>query len=300
MPKIKINPDQVRGVGRQFRSEGEHIDEISTQLRRAIHSLDTWNWSGQHRANIEPLLDQIPSQANRLENEMHRLGQLLSKIADAFEQQDNTAAGNLTSLPWVDFPDSPGASFVFPFPIFIPTKPWEHLFPNKLRSFERSWDSWSVDERLNYLRGVHDDLTQEYGLTSIEVKMEDLLDTKLWGLTIIDKRGVYRGDEIVIDIDNLRDSDGEKVLTTLIHETRHQIQWEMVERYRIARDDVQLPPDISLDQVKEWDRNFDNYIQSEDDFEGYRKQPIERDARDFAEDYLDEALPEPNTRHDMA
>jgi uncharacterized protein YukE len=294
MSKIRIDTDSVRNVGHQFRVKGEHIFEIGRQLNHSINNLDTWAWSGRHRANLEPLLEQVYSKTDYLEKELQRLSQLLLRIADTFEQNDSTAAENLTELPWVDFSDT--QEIFFPFPIFIP-KYYDHSNRDKKRYLYECWESWTTDERLDFLKEVYGDLVKKYNLIPIEVKAEDLPDQKLWIFTISDGRGVYRGNEIVIDVDNLSGSNATQVLKTLIHETRHQIQAELVQRYKNEGEKMQLPPDVTLDQVKAWEQNMKqgNYIQPEDDFEGYRKQPIEKDARDFADDYFEEALPEPET-----
>jgi hypothetical protein len=58
----------------------------------------------------------------------------------------------------------------------------------------------------------------------------------------------------------------------------------MVERY--ANGATTFPDGIDLEQVKSWHLNDENYISPDDDFEGYWKQPVEEDARDFAEDQI--------------
>jgi hypothetical protein len=187
------------------------------------------------------------------------------------------------------------AQFTIIPPIFPPLNPWSPTSPEA--AFEQKWKGMSVEERLDFLREQYKKICEEYGIKEIEIKQEDLEDKylELWGfrVQITDARGVFRGNEIAIDIDNLRDDKGYNVLKTLIHEARHQIQWEMVQKYNSEGDNAQFPQGITLDQVKIWAHNFDNYIPPEDDFEAYRKQPVEVDARDFgnkrAREYVEES-----------
>jgi len=37
--------------------------------------------------------------------------------------------------------------------------------------------------------------------------------------------------------------------------------------------------------VETWRENFDNYIEASEDFESYRKQPLEVDAREYGSEY---------------
>lgn len=157
------------------------------------------------------------------------------------------------------------------------------LFSSSESRFDNKWDSWSLDQRRSFLVRVYDELATEHALPSVDVKFEDLPDKNLWGLTIVDAKGIFRGGDLAIDIDNLEGSNQRDVLNTLIHETRHQIQWEAVISYRSDGDQMQLPQGITLEQVQTWDDNFQNYIKGDDDFQGYREQPIEKDARSFAD-----------------
>ncbi len=289
MTQIRINTDQVRETGRRLSTEAERLAQIGQELQSAIGSLDTWAWDGRSRARAAPLLGRVRPENERVKHQLEELGYKLVRVADIFEQEDNTAARNLDGMPWVDFTESPENSILFP--ILIPRN---HVIYRKEKHFQDSWKSWTVDERLDFLRGVYGDLAEQYDLTPVNVKSEDLPDKKILFLMIQDAKGVYRDNEIAIDIDNLSGSNGTQVLKTLIHETRHQIQAELVQKYKKEGNKMQLPPGISLDQVKAWEKNTDpgNYIQPTDDYQDYRKQPIEQDARDFADDYYQEALPD--------
>lgn len=71
--------------------------------------------------------------------------------------------------------------------------------------------------------------------------------------------------------------DYKEMLDTLIHEGRHAYQ-----DYNVATRDVHGDSTIT----NQWSYNFDNYISPNWDFQAYFTQPVEQDAREFAEDVL--------------
>ena len=69
------------------------------------------------------------------------------------------------------------------------------------------------------------------------------------------------------------------ILNTIIHECKHARQWAAVEGADFG---------YSQHQINEWKRNFDDYISPRESDEGYFKQPVEFDARGFADSVIDE------------
>jgi WXG100 family type VII secretion target len=108
MTKIRIDTERVQDVGRRLSLESDHIDQIIHELQQAIGNLDTWAWDGRSRARAEPMLSQVQPSGRRTSDELARLGRMLERIADTFEDQDNTAARNLAGMPWVDFETQSG------------------------------------------------------------------------------------------------------------------------------------------------------------------------------------------------
>lgn len=110
MARIRIDTHRVREVGRRLRAEGDRMSEIGQELGGAIGRLDIWAWDGRSRRRAEPMLNRVRPQSARLSDDLDGLGRTLQRVADLFEQRDNTAARDLGELPWVDFtPGSGGA-----------------------------------------------------------------------------------------------------------------------------------------------------------------------------------------------
>ena len=82
---------------------------------------------------------------------------------------------------------------------------------------------------------------------------------------------------VTLNAQALTDSKGNwdfyELLETVSHELRHAYQHEAIDH----------PTDymVSEETIDIWKENFKNYISSGDDYQGYRNQPVEVDARDF-------------------
>lgn len=108
MAQIRIDTERAAEVARRLVAAGNLVNQIGGELQSAIGSLDTWAWDGHSRARAEPLLSQVRPESQRLGQELDTLGRKLARAAAAFEQEDNTAAGNLAGMPWVEFETGAG------------------------------------------------------------------------------------------------------------------------------------------------------------------------------------------------
>ena len=71
------------------------------------------------------------------------------------------------------------------------------------------------------------------------------------------------------------------MINLITHEVRHAFQYVAMEnpqRYGISQETADL-----------WWNNWNNYISWIDDPRGYRSQPVEADARRFAQDVMDQS-----------
>ena len=109
MTQIRIDTDQVRETGRRFNTEADLLAQIGRELQSAIGSLDTGAWDGRSRARAAPLLNRVRPESEQAAEWLDELGRKLAHVADIFEQEDNTAAGNVAEMPWVNFEVGGGA-----------------------------------------------------------------------------------------------------------------------------------------------------------------------------------------------
>jgi len=171
----------------------------------------------------------------------------------------------------------------------------EQIIGEIQKDYEQRWDTITLEEKKTILQTVHNQIAEEFGMDPVEIQFPDIEDPAgkdirgshrhgSDGLPII---GGFidpfdRSTEIKIDMDNLTSDEYTDLMRTVAHETRHQYQHHLVDH------PGERPPNISEDQVNDWDENFDDYTSSKDDFTKYRDQPVESDARDYADDYVDE------------
>ncbi len=151
-------------------------------------------------------------------------------------------------------------------------------------AFAKWWKKQSKKKKIAYLQAEHNKIAKKYGIKPVKLKIEQLKDPK--GK---DARGVYRGykQEIAIDIDNLKSDNPADLLNTLAHESRHHVQRSAIQMYK---ETGKPPTGISVKTVQKWDKNFKNYVQPSKDFQGYRNQAVEVDARNYGDKYSNQVL----------
>lgn len=142
---------------------------------------------------------------------------------------------------------------------------------------EEHWDNATIDERKQILQDYMNEVILIYGL-------KDVKPTIVW-----DKKATYTKNSITwgyythsthkvtLNESALSDSigswDSYLLLETVGHELRHAYQHEAINH----------PTDfmVSKETISTWKDNFKHYIKSDVDYEGYRKQAVEVDARSF-------------------
>lgn len=82
--------------------------------------------------------------------------------------------------------------------------------------------------------------------------------------------GMYSAEQNEIYINEYNMYDAEKTADTISHEYRHKYQHERAEK-------------LETEQDLAFQEGFDNYIRPEDDYQGYKEQLVEADARAYAQ-----------------
>ncbi len=144
----------------------------------------------------------------------------------------------------------------------------------------------TIKEKEAYLQNELDKIARENGFPPVKVKIRELNDPE--GKN---SRGHYNHltKTIVIDkSDVLSESyPEEKIIETLAHESRHAYQHYCVDYYE---KEGKVPEGVNEESVIEWRDNFRNYVDPDDDFEGYRDQPVEIDARAYGDEYINRPI----------
>lgn len=177
---------------------------------------------------------------------------------------------------------------------------------------QADWREMTDAERRAALASMAEELADLYGLEDYEMIISDLEDQDGDGVDDdpgSDLHGYWSEDQKEMHLDSTELADP-SVINTLAHELRHAAQHENVrDADPGVVDDVLIgaglkddpfdpPPGITRDDVEGWDANFDDYqTYADDGWDAYLDQPVEEDAREAGETYLEDLGPEDLDRH---
>ena len=134
------------------------------------------------------------------------------------------------------------------------------------------WPNYSAEQRAEILNNGASTIGEKLGINIKGIKFESMNP---------ESRGMNSGDGfVVVNSDVLYDPNLlVDAMDTVAHESRHQLQFESIEHPEQFN--------IERDVIESWRHNlYSGYIKPEWDFEGYTKQPVERDAVHFSADII--------------
>ena len=258
--EIRVDYAQLERVAAQFARQATAVNQMQQQLRRKTGQLQS-AWVGKGSgAFFTEMNDKILPATARLHNALQEASKTTRQIAQLMAQAERDAAA-----------------------------------PFRLR--ER-WATLSNTDKQQALQSIANDVAREHGMGSLPVSVEQIPDPP--GL---DARGFWDGSTIRIDVDNLKNSD---IINTVAHEARHAVQQSMA-----AKADASLKGGLGLPETpkwpqygiteetaRAWSENRNNYRQPPAAFDpknpnsvrqmnAYLNQPIEVDARKYADQYVD-------------
>ena len=149
----------------------------------------------------------------------------------------------------------------------------EEVFPQEI---VENWDDLSPEAHEQLLDEFSARLGESLGIGPVDTVVEPM-DPSTFGYT--DGNGTIHLNAEYVDTPGHLAA----VLNTSAHETRHLFQQEVAAH----PEDF---PDLPEGLAEAWADNYVNYISAEYDPEGYAYQPIEVDARAYAEGVIDRYL----------
>ena len=139
---------------------------------------------------------------------------------------------------------------------------------NALEPFEQSnWDNMSPEQQKEAVSELRDSVADDLGL-------QEKPTVKYYNNDDDTDFGGYSPSENAIYINEHNMGDAKETADTIAHESRHCWQHDIA-------DNSDNP------QAQAFKENFDDYIRPEDDYRGYRNQPVEADAREYAKNITD-------------
>lgn len=140
------------------------------------------------------------------------------------------------------------------------------------------WETLSVAEKERVIRSIALIEKEELGISDaveITVFTEKMSDYTCGYYTDSSK-------EIFVNYKYLNEGDVEDVLQTILHEMHHAFVYYTIDSIDYKSELVQ--ENYYYKQAREWKENTENYISADIDYDEYRNQPIEADARAYAEE----------------
>lgn len=130
------------------------------------------------------------------------------------------------------------------------------------------YEEANIEQRVEYLEEFHEQFNEKTGYSN-NLHFKQGMDPENLGAFNPETK------QIDLNADLLKDGDPERVMVTIMHESRHAYQDFAINH----------PEQVSVDAntIKEWQNNFDHYIRPEFDYEAYVNQPVEADADEFSE-----------------
>lgn len=142
------------------------------------------------------------------------------------------------------------------------------------------WERLSVEERMETLEVIKN-IEMRYLGVCHEVSLEAApLDGNKLGC-------FYTGvNKIVIDAEHLQNGSASELLNTLTHECHHAYTRQQVEVYQ------KLPAEykdmLLFHVIKTYEEEYANYVNGTEDYAAYKLQLIEKHARDYAEEAVED------------
>ncbi|WP_298882639.1 hypothetical protein [uncultured Phascolarctobacterium sp.] len=233
------------------------MDEISKYV--TSNNMDRYDTAHDLR------YQQLSAEYNAMKESYDRIGYSIVKLDEnnkAITEQLGDEYVSMAELPSAtrisevnDGTDVPGETNYF----IDEAKAAEVLSPFK----QGNWEQLSIKEQKQAVEKLADYNAEILGVEDkpriVYYKAEDPCDF-----------GGYSAKQNAIYINEYNMHDAAETADTISHEYRHKYQHERADKLETERD-------------LEFKEGFDNYIRAEDDYQGYKEQLVESDARDYAQ-----------------
>lgn len=139
-----------------------------------------------------------------------------------------------------------------------------------------NWETLSSEERLQVLNVLKNIEMRYLGICyNVTLTAEPLTEGTLGSY-------VWSENKIIIDTEHLEKSDAKDVVHTLVHECHHVYSRQQVDVYQMLPEQYQQM--MMFHHVQQYAKEYDNYIEGEDDYSNYKAQWCERDANAYAKE----------------
>lgn len=294
--KFYINETSAKSIIPEMNHVKKEMGKIEESIHNVYSSLknntvydNVCGHISKTNQNIEMLINTLAHMEDGLDKAVNYYLQCEQKIMnhsesivtkDRTQRQNSETARYYSFLDWWNdliaewgFGDSPKAKDVRNDRAMA--KELKNLLKNEQYSKE-AWKEASVEERKEILRNLFNDMKKIYGIEVSAINF-DAIETEP-GYVACGYLSRYNSEHMEMTINsNLLDDPKyyDQIMKTMVHELRHGYQYSVVnhpEKYK-----------VSEETINAWRENFNDYKTFEEaGYEEYKNQPIEKDARKFA------------------
>lgn len=281
-----MDPEQVRATAERMRSSGQLLAEQHAALQgRILGSAEIWRGEDAERFR-ETWSSAVGPQWSRA---LERLQQLAETAEQDAEEQDAASEGEGGAGGGADDGTGDGSASVRMLDDDAGDVP---LDPE----VQDAWRVMTPEQKQAVLQEMVDQEFERYGMEPVDITFfyeepdeDGMVTYGSWS----DDSGELRMNEYMLYSPDL-------ALTT-VHEVRHAAQHEFVEQTEGGMWDwlpwvdgpeadyerIEEEHGITREEIEAWRENSEpgNYIDPDDDYEGYRAQPVEVDAREREDEY---------------
>jgi uncharacterized protein YukE len=259
MNDILIKPPRLREVATQVREHTKKIQQALQEVDTALNGLGVPRYAGNRSDTLRKRYAKIKPNIMKAPATLDGFAKDLDEAALRFETADRQ---------WVNEN------------VPFRTPSGQDVKSNFETMFKDLWNNLTPEQRQQMMEDFQKALVDKYGHPGVELKVNDLVDPPGQDALGVTTRYSNGKTTITIDLTNVENDDPLHVLDTVAHENRHVMQ-----QYWVDHPD-KAPADVTKEQIDAWRENFKNYHDPANGMKAYQDQPVEADARSFADDFL--------------
>lgn len=301
-PIICVDYDPLQHAAQLFEREAQSCLQTLKQIEQAQNALESGGWKSQGATQFyNEMHSSVLPALKRLVKALETAGRVTRQVAQIMAQAEQEAAALFKGDGQGATATAGGSTGAAIGNTTI--RQDGAVNANLSQDIIDRWNTLSDAEKRQVMQNIANDIARQHGMGTIPVSVEQLVDPE--GLNSL---GYWDGSRIHVDVDDL--SDPNAAINTVVHEARHAVQehmvhqanpnwWDSFLRFIGLQPTPQWPQyGITEATAQNWANNFANYISppaaydpadpaSVTQMNNYLNQPVESDARDYAEQFVD-------------
>ncbi len=252
MPKVSVSEEVIASILTVLQNARGGLEEAVVDLKRAYFQAGT-DWDDKKYSQLGDIIERASRSILVIGCHLGNAKEKVKKLQQAIVEYINTGAAQSSSNANAYSRHDTSSRSI----------------DDVLGDFRNdSWTTSSEEVRKNSIKTLADSVISDLQLTNPPSINYYYREPERGAIS----RGFYRHSDNTININTYPLDEGQRIAETVAHELRHAWQHEQA-------------ANPQTDEDRAFANNFrpGNYIRAEIDYMGYRNQPVERDARQYAE-----------------